>query len=130
MVVARHMLNKDSNKQVSVRLFDTTLSMDVSRLTERKSGMKHLSMACAIGAVLCVSSTAFAQDNPPSSTTGLQAGDNVQSQNQTSGTTGTTHHKTMKHKSSTSMGKSDTPGMGTATPSGPAAPVTASGSGS
>lgn len=129
MVVARDMLNKGLSKQVSVRLFDTTRSLDVSRLTERNTGMKHFSMACAFGAVLCISSTAFAQDNPPSSTSGLQAGDNVQTQNQTAGTTGT-HHKSMKHKSSSSMGKSSTPGMGTATPSGPAAPVTASGSGS
>ncbi len=126
------MLNKGLSKQVSVRLFEVIRSMDVSSLTERNTGMKHFSMACAIGAVLCVSSTAFAQNNPPSSATGLQAGDNAQTTNQAAGmgTTGTTHHKSMKHKSSSSMGKSNTPGMGTATPSGPAAPVTASGSGS
>jgi hypothetical protein len=91
--------------------------------------MKQFSMALAVGAVLCISSTAFAQQtNPPSSTTGLQAGDNVQAQNQSAGS-GTSNHKAMKHKSSTSMGSSKTSGMGTATPSGPAAPVTASGSG-
>jgi hypothetical protein len=93
--------------------------------------MKQFSMACALSAILCISSTAFAQDNPPSSNTGLQAGDNVQTQNQSAGTTantGMSHQKKMKHTSTSSMG-SQTPGMGSATPSGPGAPVTASGSG-
>ena len=93
--------------------------------------MNQFSMACALSAILCISTTAFAQDNPPSSNTGLQAGDNVQTQNQSAGTTanpGMAHQKKMKHKTASPMdGK--TPGMGSATPSGPGAPVTASGSG-
>ncbi len=97
--------------------------------------MKQFSMAlsrtCAIGAVLCISSTAFAQTNPPSSSTGLQAGDNAQTTNQSAGTTanpGMSHQKKMKHAKTSSTGTKT--GMGTATPSGPGAPVTASGSGS
>ncbi|MDB5836223.1 MAG: hypothetical protein JWR14_6053 [Caballeronia sp.] len=93
--------------------------------------MKHFSMAYAIGAVLCISSTAFAQTNPPSSSTGLQAGDNAQTTNQSAGTTanpGMSQHKKMKHAKTSSTGSKA--GMGTATPGGPGAPVTASGSGS
>jgi hypothetical protein len=93
--------------------------------------MKHFSMATAIGAVLCISSTAFAQNNPPSSSTGLQAGDNAQTTTQSAGTTanpGMSQHKKMKHSATSSTGSKT--GMGTATPSGPGAPVTASGSGS
>ena len=93
--------------------------------------MKQFSMASAIGAVLLVSSTAFAQTNPPSSSTGLQAGDNAQATNQSAGTTanpGMSHQKKMKRTKSSSTGSKA--GMGTATPTGPGAPVTASGSGS
>jgi opacity protein-like surface antigen len=93
--------------------------------------MKKFSMAVTVSAVLCISSTAFAQTNPPSSTTGLQAGDNAQVENQqaaSSGHSGMSHSK-KKHSKSMSSTGGNTPGMGTATPSGPAAPVTASGSG-
>jgi hypothetical protein len=93
--------------------------------------MKQFSMAVAIGTVLCISNTAFAQTNPPSSTTGLQAGDNAQTVNQQAASAGhssMSHHK-KKHSKSMSSTDSGAPGMGTATPSGPAAPVTASGSG-
>ena len=92
--------------------------------------MKRFSMAYAIGAVLCISSAAFAQNNAPSSSTGLQAGDNAQTTNQSAGTTanpGMSHHKKMKHTKASSTGSKT--GMGTATPSGPGVPVTASGSG-
>jgi hypothetical protein len=91
--------------------------------------MNKFSMSCAIGAVLCISTAAFAQNNPPSSSTGLQAGDNAQTTTPSPGTTanaGMAKHKTMKHKKS----GSSTPGMSAATPGGPAAPVGASGSGS
>lgn len=94
--------------------------------------MKQFSMACAIGAVLCISSSAFAQNNPPSSATGLQAGDNAQTQGQSAGMTansGMSQQKKMKPGKSTSSMGSKTPGVGSATPGGPAAPVTASGSG-
>jgi hypothetical protein len=80
--------------------------------------MKQLSMACAFSAIMCVSSAAFAQTNPPSSSSGLQAGDNTQSV--------PTHQKHPHHKKSKSTSGSDT----SSTPSGPGAPVTASGSGS
>ena len=91
--------------------------------------MKQFSMAYAIGAVLCISSTAFAQNNPPSSSTGLQAGDNAQTTNQSAGTTANPgmSQKKMKHTKTSSTGSKS--GMGTATPSGLGAPVTASGSG-
>jgi hypothetical protein len=93
--------------------------------------MKHFSMAYAIGAVLCISSTAFAQNNAPSSSTGLQAGDNAQTTNPSAGTTanpGMSQHKKMKNAKTSSTGSKT--GMGSATPSGPGAPVSASGSGS
>ncbi|QIE27435.1 hypothetical protein SBC1_55400 (plasmid) [Caballeronia sp. SBC1] len=93
--------------------------------------MKQFSMAYAISAVLLVSSTAFAQTNPPSSSTGLQAGDNAQTTSQSPGTTanpGMSHKKKTQHTKTSSTGSKA--GMGTATPSGPGAPVTASGSGS
>lgn len=94
--------------------------------------MNKFSMSCAIGALLCISSAAFAQDNPPSSATGLQAGDNAQTTNQQAGSTAM-HKKTMKHKkmSSGTGSGTGTPGAGgAATPGGPGAPVSASGSGS
>jgi hypothetical protein len=89
--------------------------------------MKQISMACAIGAVLCISSAAFAQTNPPSSATGLQAGDNTDNVP----THTTTHHKKKKTKKmGASATSAETPGTsGTATPGGPGAPVSASGSG-
>ncbi|GAB5094472.1 hypothetical protein P9250_16470 [Caballeronia sp. LP006] len=88
--------------------------------------MKRIAISCAAGALALVCASAFAQDNPPSSNTGLQAGDNAQ--------TTTTHaHKTHSkatHSSQSSMkpGPSTTPG-GTATPGTAGAPVSASGSG-
>lgn len=95
--------------------------------------MNKFSMTCAIGAVLCISSAAFAQDNPPSSNTGLQAGDNAQTTNQQAASGAMTHHKSMKKKKMSSSGMSNANGApgagGTATPGGPNAPVSASGSG-
>jgi hypothetical protein len=81
--------------------------------------MKPISLAYVAAAALCLSSTAFAQ-----STTNLQAGDNAQTApTHTPGT----HHKKMKKTSTSSSGGA--PSTGTATPSGPGAPVSASGSG-
>jgi hypothetical protein len=94
--------------------------------------MKRIAISCAAGAFALVCASAFAQDNPPSSTTGLQAGDNAQTTTQGPGThhsQKSSHSKKMQgSKSTMSSGPSDQPG-GTATPSGPGAPVTASGSG-
>ncbi|SAK94926.1 hypothetical protein AWB79_07174 [Caballeronia hypogeia] len=92
--------------------------------------MKRFALSAAAGAFALVCASAFAQDNPPSSTTGMQAGDNAQTTTQPA-------HKSPSHKSSHSKkmhensmksGPSTEPG-GTATPSGPGAPVSASGSG-
>jgi opacity protein-like surface antigen len=69
--------------------------------------MKEFSMAVTVSAVLCISSTAFAQTNPPSSTTGLQAGDNAQVENQqaaSSGHSGMSHSKKKHSKSTSSTG--------------------------
>jgi hypothetical protein len=92
--------------------------------------MKRFALSATAGAFALVCASAFAQDNPPSSSTGLQAGDNAQT------TTQPAHMKSHSHKSShskmqkspMSAGPSMEPG-GTATPSGPGAPVSASGSG-
>ncbi|BBP99215.1 hypothetical protein BSFA1_43440 [Burkholderia sp. SFA1] len=92
--------------------------------------MKRFALPAAAGAFALVCASAFAQDNPPSSNTGLQAGDNAQ-------TTQPAHakphankssHSKQMHKSPMNAGPSTEPG-GTATPSGPGAPVSASGSG-
>ncbi|CAN7712197.1 hypothetical protein LJR029_004200 [Caballeronia sp. LjRoot29] len=126
------MLNKLMSKLLNVGLPAFNNLWASARPSYRKeTGMKHFSMAYAIGAVLCISSTAFAQSNPPSSSTGLQAGDNAQTTNQSAGTAanpGMSQHKKMKHTKAATGSK--TTGMGTATPSGPGAPVSASGSGS
>ncbi|WP_277183094.1 hypothetical protein [Caballeronia sp. BR00000012568055] len=91
--------------------------------------MKRFAISCAAGAFALVCASAFAQDNPPSSSTGLQAGDNAQTTTQGPGTH---KHKSSSHTkksgSTMSSGQSMQPG-GTATPGGPGAPVTASGSG-
>ena len=91
--------------------------------------MKRFALSTAAGAIALVCASAFAQDNPPSSNTGLQAGDNAQTttQHAQSKSHKTSHSKKMQ-KSATSAGPSTDPG-GTATPSGPSAPVSASGSG-
>jgi len=93
------------------------------------SDMKRFALSTAAGAIALVCASAFAQDNPPSSNTGLQAGDNAQTttQHAQSKSHKTSHSKKMQ-KSATSAGPSTDPG-GTATPSGPSAPVSASGSG-
>jgi len=86
--------------------------------------IKQISMACTFSAIMCISSAAFAQTNPPSFSSGLQAGDNTQSV--------PTHQRKPHHKKAKTASSTDssaTPGTGTATPSGPGAPVTASGSG-
>jgi hypothetical protein len=94
--------------------------------------MKRFAISCAAGAFAIACASAFAQDNPPSSTTGLQAGDNTQTTQPSN-----THHA-HKAKSHTSKmhGASGAGGAGgamapsgTATPGGPGAPVSASGSG-
>jgi hypothetical protein len=75
--------------------------------------MKQISMACAFGAIMCISSAAFAQTNPPSSTSGLQAGDNTQNV--------PTHQRKPHHKKAktgSSANSSATTGMGNANPSG------------
>ncbi|SAL77054.1 hypothetical protein AWB71_05379 [Caballeronia peredens] len=89
--------------------------------------MKRIALSAGAFALVCAS--AFAQDNPPSSTTGLQAGDNAQTT--THGAKSSAHktaHSKKAHTSSMNSGPSTAPG-GTATPSGPGAPVSASGSG-
>lgn len=94
--------------------------------------MKRIALSCAAGAFALVCASAFAQDNPPSSATGLQAGDNAQTTTQGwGGSHKLTHSKKShsgSHSSSMKTGPSTAPG-GTATPSGPGAPVSASGSG-
>ena len=94
--------------------------------------MKRFALSAAAGAfALVCASSAFAQDNPPSSNTGMQAGDNAQTTTQPAQSKSHAHkssHSKKMHKSPMSAGPSTDPG-GTATPSGPGAPVTASGSG-
>jgi hypothetical protein len=90
--------------------------------------MKRFAISCAAGAFTLVCASAFAQDNPPSSSTGLQAGDNAQTTTQGPGTHKHKSTHTKKSSSTMSSGQSMQPG-GTATPGGPGAPVTASGSG-
>lgn len=87
--------------------------------------MKTHSILYALAATAAISGSAFAQDNPASSTKGLNAGDNVQS----APTHKSTHSKKMKSPKPGVAGQSTQPG-GTATPSGPGVPVSASGSGS
>lgn len=85
--------------------------------------MKHSALSGVAGA--------FAQDNPPSSNTGMQAGDNAQTTTQPAHTKSHSHkssHSKKMHKSPMNSGPSEETG-GTATPSGPGAPVSASGSG-
>ncbi|SAK54847.1 hypothetical protein AWB82_02025 [Caballeronia glebae] len=93
--------------------------------------MKRFALSTAAGAFALVCASAFAQDNPPSSNTGMQAGDNAQTTTQhaqpNSHANKSTHTK-KTHTSSMNAGPSTQPG-GTATPSGPGAPVSASGSG-
>jgi hypothetical protein len=93
------------------------------------SDMKRFALSAAAGAFALVCASAFAQDNPPSSSTGLQAGDNAQTttQHAQSKSHKSTHSKKMQ-KSPMNAGPSTAPG-GTAAPSGPGAPVSASGSG-
>ncbi|CAH2801433.1 MAG: hypothetical protein CBARDMAM_4377 [uncultured Caballeronia sp.] len=131
MVVTHRMLNTLSSKPVSVSLpvLDDLWTAPHPSYGKETS-MKHFSMASTIGAVLCISSAAFPQNNPPSSSTGLQASNNAQTTNQSAGTTanpGMSHPKKMKHTQTSSTGSKTS--MGTATLSGPGAPVTASGSG-
>jgi hypothetical protein len=91
--------------------------------------MKRFALCAAAGAFTLVCASAFAQDNPPSSNTGLQAGDNAQTttQHAPSKSHKSMHSKKMQ-KGASSAGPSTAPG-GTAAPSGPGAPVSASGSG-
>lgn len=84
--------------------------------------MKTLPVVYAVVATAAISCSAFAQDNPPSSTSGLNAGDNVQSAPEHK----SNHSKKMKSSKPGVAGQSMPPG-GTATPSGPGAPVSASG---
>ena len=92
--------------------------------------MKRIALSAAAGAFALVCASAFAQDNPPGSNTGLQAGDNAQTTQPAhakSHANKSTHSKQM-NKSPMNAGPSTQP-SGTATPSGPGAPVSASGSG-
>jgi hypothetical protein len=93
--------------------------------------MKRFALSAAAGAFTLVCASAFAQDNPPSSNTGMQAGDNAQTTTQPAQSKSHAHktsHSKKMHKSSMNSGPSAETG-GTATPSGPGAPVSASGSG-
>lgn len=87
--------------------------------------MKANAIFWALGATAVFSCGAFAQDSPPSSSKGLNAGDNVQS----APSKKATHTHKMKTPQPGTAGQKTQPG-GTATPSGPGAPVSASGSGS
>ncbi len=82
--------------------------------------MKRIAISCAAGAVALVCASAFAQDNPPSSNTGLQAGDNTQT-TQSSGSQhmSKSHSKEMHGSKSTMNSGPFTAPAGTATPSGP-----------
>ncbi|MGF6571108.1 hypothetical protein ABH945_003229 [Paraburkholderia sp. GAS333] len=88
--------------------------------------MKSDAIFYALCATAMLSSSAMAQNNPPSSSQGLNAGDNVQS---APAHKSSSHAKKMKPSKGETAGNSTQPG-GTATPSGPGAPVSASGSGS
>ncbi|SAK92607.1 hypothetical protein AWB80_06701 [Caballeronia pedi] len=93
--------------------------------------MKRIALSATAGAFALVCASAFAQDNPPSSNTGLQAGDNAQTTTQPAQSKSPAHkstHSKQAHKSPMNAGPSTAP-SGTATPSGPGAPVSASGSG-
>ena len=87
--------------------------------------MKPCMMFYALGATAVFSCSALAQDNPPSSSGTLNAGDNVKS----APAHKSSHPKKMK-SSNAGTPPSSTPPGGTATPGGPGAPVSASGSGS
>jgi hypothetical protein len=88
--------------------------------------MKRNAMFCVLGAFAMFSSSAFAQGNQPSSSQSLNAGDNVQ----TAPAHKATHDRKMKSgKSSAGAAAPATQPGGTPTPSGPNAPVSASGSG-
>ncbi|AIP33959.1 hypothetical protein DR64_8522 [Paraburkholderia xenovorans LB400] len=89
--------------------------------------MKGHAILAALGALAIFSSGAFAQGNQPSSSQSLNAGDNVQA----APTPHSTHtHKKMKSgKSAAGTAAPTTQPGGTATPGGPNAPVSASGSG-
>ncbi|WP_345815716.1 hypothetical protein AAGS40_15765 [Paraburkholderia sp. PREW-6R] len=110
-----------------------TVLLSVARVfflypTQRFPGvfqMKGYAIFCALGATAVFSCSAFAQDNSPSATKGLNAGDNVQS----APTHKSTHTRKMKAPKAGTAGASAQPG-GTTTPGGPNAPVSASGSGS
>jgi hypothetical protein len=91
--------------------------------------MKRFALSAAAGAFALVCASAFAQDNPPSSNTGMQAGDNAQTTTQPAQSKShKSSHSKKTHTSSMKPGPSTEPG-GTATPGGPGAPVSASGSG-
>jgi hypothetical protein len=124
-MVARRVLKQGLKQAKRARRFRSP-GFDISTSFTRINNMKSISLACAAGAVLLVSSTAFAQTNPPSSATGLQAGDNTQNVPTHMKKSGTKHHKS---KMSSTSGSGDAPSTGTATPSGPGAAVSASGSG-
>ena len=85
--------------------------------------MKGLAFVCAICAAATLSCNALAQTNAPASSKGLNAGDNVQD----APSHKSTHTK--KVKAEGGHRRSSTHPGGTATPSGPGAPVSASGSG-
>jgi hypothetical protein len=85
--------------------------------------MKGLTFLCTVAAAATLSCNAFAQASAPNSSN-LNAGDNVQS----TPVHKSTHTKKMKSTKAGAAGPSTQPG-GTATPSGPGAPVSASGSG-
>ena len=92
--------------------------------------MKRSALSGVAGAFALVCASAFAQDNPPSSNTGMQAGDNAQTTTQPAhaNSHASKSHSKKMHKSPMNAGPSTQPN-GTATPSGPGAPVSASGSG-
>jgi hypothetical protein len=88
--------------------------------------MKRNAIFCALGALAMISSSAFAQGNQSSSSQSLNAGDNVQT---APAHKATPNHKMKSGKSSAGTAAPATQPGGTPTPSGPNAPVSASGSG-
>lgn len=86
--------------------------------------MKVFTLMCAVCATVTLTCNAFAQSNAPASAKGLNTGDNVQD--------APVHHSTHIKKSTSPKAGAAGPATelgGTAAPSGPGAPVSASGSG-
>jgi hypothetical protein len=133
--VARPMLqtscDQPSLASVDGQHAEQTATIAFANRQQESFDMKRIALSCAAGAFALVCASAFAQDNPPSSATGLQAGDNAQTTTQGSGMSHKhSHTKKKSHSSHSSSNSGSTAGQSdTPTPGGPGAPVSASGSG-